>query len=228
MGIQINSPKMIILTNDRTDTYLNRIREEINPAVCYFLLLFFLVFIFLVFIFTILLEVDSIFEFQLDLVVALFPTSRDDRYSAVKTLLTAQAAVPSQMINFRTISNATKLKSVTQKIALQINCKMGGELWAVNIPTKTMMVCGVDVYHDPTRRGQSVVGFVASINPALTRWCSRAKYQTPGIELVDTLKICFMETLQKYYEVSTCVTLTSFHLVSSNLFIFLLFYFIFS
>ena len=140
-------------------------------------------------------------KFQLELVVAIFPTSRDDRYSAVKTLLTAQAAVPSQMINFRTISNSIKLRSVTQKIALQINCKMGGELWAVNIPSKTMMVCGVDVYHDPTRRGQSVVGFVASVNAAMTRWYSRAKYQTPGIELVDTLKICLMESLQKYHEV---------------------------
>ena len=134
--------------------------------------------------------------------MAIFPTSRDDRYAAVKTLLTAQAAVPSQMINARTISQATKLRSVTQKIALQINCKMGGELWAVNIPTKTMMVCGVDVYHDPTRRGQSVVGFVASVNPAMTRWYSRAKNQVPGIELVDTLKICLMESLQKYHEVS--------------------------
>ena len=133
--------------------------------------------------------------------MAIFPTSRDDRYAAVKTLLTAQAAVPSQMINARTISQATKLRSVTQKIALQINCKMGGELWAVNIPTKTMMVCGVDVYHDPTRRGQSVVGFVASVNPGMTRWYSRAKYQITETELSQNLRICLVECLHKYYEV---------------------------
>lgn len=133
--------------------------------------------------------------------VAIFPTSRDDRYAAVKTLCTAQYAIPSQMMNSKTISNPSKLRSIVQKIALQINCKMGGELWAVSIPTKTLMVCGVDVYHDPTKRGQSVVGFVASVNPGLTRWFSRAKYQGPGVELVDTLKICFLESLKKYYEV---------------------------
>ncbi len=104
-------------------------------------------------------------------------------------------------MNSKTISNPNKLRAIVQKIALQINCKMGGELWAVSIPTKTMMVCGVDVYHDPTRRGQSVVGFVASINPGLTRWYSRAKYQMPGCELTDTLKLCFIESLKKYYEV---------------------------
>ena len=71
------------------------------------------------------------------------------------------------------------------------------------------MVCGVDVYHDPTRRGESVVGFVASINPTCTRWYSRAKYQQPGVELVDTLKLCLVESLNKYYEVS-CLHLSLF------------------
>lgn len=39
-----------------------------------------------------------------------------------------------QVINARTISQQQKLRSVTQKIALQINVKLGGELWAVEIP----------------------------------------------------------------------------------------------
>ena len=104
-------------------------------------------------------------------------------------------------MNLRTISNTAKLRSVVQKIALQINCKLGGELWAVHIPSKTMMVCGMDVYHDPTRKGQSVVGFVASVNASMTRWYSRAKYQSAGQELVDTVKVCMIECLKKYYEV---------------------------
>ena len=29
-----------------------------------------------------------------------------------------------------------KLRSIVLKIALQINCKLGGELWAVDIPTE--------------------------------------------------------------------------------------------
>lgn len=139
--------------------------------------------------------------------MCIFPTSRDDRYSAVKTLCSAQSAVPSQMINAKTIANPSKLRSVVQKIALQINCKMGGALWAVHIPTTTMMVCGMDVYHDPTRRGQSVVGFVASIDPEMTRWYSRAKYQMPGVELVDTLKMCLIESLKKYFEVISHISI---------------------
>lgn len=39
-----------------------------------------------------------------------------------------------QVINVRTISNPAKLKSVAQKILLQVNCKLGGELWTVSVP----------------------------------------------------------------------------------------------
>ena len=33
MGMKINPPKMISLNNDHTDTYVSRIRDEINPKV---------------------------------------------------------------------------------------------------------------------------------------------------------------------------------------------------
>lgn len=33
MGMAINPPRFISLANDRTDTYVNRIRDEINPQV---------------------------------------------------------------------------------------------------------------------------------------------------------------------------------------------------
>lgn len=72
---------------------------------------------------------------QVQMVVTIFPTSRDDRYNAIKKLCCVECPVPSQVINARTISQQQKLRSVTQKIALQINCKLGGELWAVKIPT---------------------------------------------------------------------------------------------
>lgn len=39
-----------------------------------------------------------------------------------------------QVIISKTISRPDKMRSVVQKIALQINCKLGGELWSVDIP----------------------------------------------------------------------------------------------
>lgn len=39
-----------------------------------------------------------------------------------------------QAVNVRTISQPQKLRSIAQKILLQINCKLGGELWTVSVP----------------------------------------------------------------------------------------------
>lgn len=39
-----------------------------------------------------------------------------------------------QAINVRTISQQAKLKSIAQKIVLQLNSKLGGELWTVSVP----------------------------------------------------------------------------------------------
>ncbi|KAM7451808.1 Piwi-like protein 2 [Porites harrisoni] len=139
---------------------------------------------------------------HVQMVVIIFPTSRDDRYSAVKKLCCVESPVPSQVINARTISQPNKLRSVTQKIALQINCKLGGELWALDIPLKSLMVVGIDVYHDASRGGRSVGGFVASMNKHLTRWYSRVCFQSPGQELIDGLKMALTASLKKYHEVN--------------------------
>ena len=42
--------------------------------------------------------------------------------------------VPSQMVVSRTLNKAKQLMSVATKIAIQMNCKMGGVVWAVPIP----------------------------------------------------------------------------------------------
>ncbi|KAI6656672.1 piwi B [Oopsacas minuta] len=168
MGISIDQPKVIELADDRTDSYLRGIRENLQST--------------------------------LQLVVTIFPTQRDDRYSAVKKLCCIDSPVPSQVINSKTISNPSKLRSVAQKIALQINCKLGGELWALDIPLKNLMVVGIDVYHDTAQGRNSIGAFVASSNHLCTRWYSRVTIQMKGQEIVDGLKTCLVAALRKYHD----------------------------
>ncbi|KAL1438066.1 hypothetical protein MTO96_010408 [Rhipicephalus appendiculatus] len=78
--------------------------------------------------------IKDVLSKMVQVIVIIFPTSRDDRYSAVKRLCCVDMPVPSQVIISNTIGQQQKLRSVTQKVALQINCKLGGELWAVDIP----------------------------------------------------------------------------------------------
>ncbi|XP_073961880.1 piwi-like protein Ago3 isoform X1 [Choristoneura fumiferana] len=136
------------------------------------------------------------------LVVCMCPTSRDDRYAAIKKICCAENPVPSQVINARTVMNAQKVRSVTQKILLQINCKLGGTLWNISIPFKTAMVVGIDTYHDAGRKKRSVCAFIASYNQAMTHWYSKAVFQERGQEIVDGLKSCLVDALKHYLRVN--------------------------
>ena len=172
MGMKVGAPNMKSLANDRTETYLATLRETIKPDV--------------------------------QMVVMIMPSPRDDRYSAVKKLCSVEMPVPSQVINYKTLSNEKKASSVVQKVVLQMNCKLGGQLWGCQMNPKfgNLMVVGVDVFHDPSRRGSSVAAVVSSLNQTMSSWYSNTAFQTPGQELVDCLNVAFVEALRKYWEVN--------------------------
>lgn len=65
------------------------------------------------------------------------------------------------------------------KVLMQVNVKMGGQLWYIprepGYPALTM-VAGMDVYHDTKHRGRSVLAFVASLTPNFTSYYSQVAY----------------------------------------------------
>ena len=62
------------------------------------------------------------------------------------------------------------------------------------------MVVGIDVFHDKSRKSGSIAGVVASINDSLSRYYSNVAIQKQGQEIVDALKIAFMQALIRYHE----------------------------
>ncbi|XP_078598434.1 piwi-like protein 1 [Branchiostoma floridae x Branchiostoma japonicum] len=137
------------------------------------------------------------------MVVCILGNPRKDTYDAIKKFCCVEHPVPSQVIVSRTLNKKPMLMSVATKIGMQLNCKMGGELWAVEIPLTSLMVVGIDVYHDSLTKGQSVGGFVASMNRHLTRWYSRCTFhQHSGQELIDGLKHCLVASLRHYQSIN--------------------------
>lgn len=67
-------------------------------------------------------------------VVIIIPSNRDDVYRVIKTVCNRECPVPSQVIRNITLSNEKKTRSILQKVAMQINCKLGGALWTIKIP----------------------------------------------------------------------------------------------
>lgn len=117
------------------------------------------------------------------------------------------------MLVSRTLQKPGQLMSVATKVGIQINAKLGGEIWSVQIPvrhftlflllinmriktdrslcsfqSKTLMIVGIDTYRDSQNRSAQMVGFVASINPTCTRYYSRVIEQRTHHDLISGLK----------------------------------------
>jgi len=144
--------------------------------------------------------IRDVIDPTVQLVLTVVPQQKADRYAAIKKLCCMEKPIASQVVCVRTINNPKKLSSVAQKIALQINCKLGGELWACQTPFQDLMVVGIDVFHDKSHKRGSIAGVVASVNQNLSRYYSTVAIQKGGQEIIDALKVAFMEALVQYYE----------------------------
>ena len=54
---------------------------------------------------------------------------------------------------------------------------------------KSIMICGIDTYHDSAKKKGSVCAFIATANPEHTRFFSRASLQETHQELSSNLTL---------------------------------------
>jgi len=141
---------------------------------------------------------------EVQFVVVILPQQRDELYSAVKKqCLLLEKTVPSQVIIAKTLVNEKRLRSIMQKVVLQINCKLGGALWALQIPLKeAIMFVGIDTYHDPLKKKKSVLAMVASIETQCTHYFSRVNFQTPHQETAHAMRGMFEEMLAAFFQLN--------------------------
>ncbi|XP_034726927.1 piwi-like protein 1 [Etheostoma cragini] len=142
---------------------------------------------------------------QTQMVVVVLPSIRKDKYDSVKKYLCVDCPVPSQCVVSRTISKPQTLMTVATKIALQMACKMGGELWSVEIPLKQLMIVGIDCYHDTIAGKRSIGALVASLNQGMSRWFSKCVLQHKGQEIMDGLKMALSAALKAYLKFNNCL-----------------------
>ncbi|XP_021919553.1 piwi-like protein Siwi isoform X2 [Zootermopsis nevadensis] len=133
------------------------------------------------------------------LIFVVLPNNRLDRYSVIKKKCCVDCPVPTQLILHKTLINKN-VKSVASKVAIQINCKIGGAPWTVEIPLQGLMVVGYDVYHDSLQQGMSIGALVASLDKPMSRYFSAISFHRTGEELSNELSVNICKALQKYRE----------------------------
>ena len=127
---------------------------------------------------------------NVQMVVFIFPNNRGERYAAVKKICCMDLPVPSQVVLRKNLQDK-KIMSVVTKVAIQMNCKMGGDAWRITVPGN-MMICGYDTYHDSAQKNRSVCAFVTTYNQACSRYYSQTAFVQRKGELSDHLQSFMM------------------------------------
>merc|ERR1740131_810199 len=146
---------------------------------------------------------DSVLDQGPQLVMVVVPNNKGEHYAVIKKRLCLDVPTPSQVITATVFNKPKGLMSVATKVAVQMNCKLGGEPWAVKMPLKDTMVIGYDTYHDTVSKGRSVGAVVASLNSTFTKYLSVANLHTnPAQELNDNMCPAITKALRKYSEIN--------------------------
>ncbi|TRY80402.1 hypothetical protein TCAL_07749 [Tigriopus californicus] len=137
----------------------------------------------------------------LEMVLVVARTKRADRYGAVKKTCLVELGIPSQFVLTKSISNGRNQIQVVQKLAIQVNAKLGGANWGISSPFSNAMVIGIDVYHNADG-GKSWSGFVASLNRTFTCWFSDSRQHQYENEIMNNISDIFGRALKAYYELN--------------------------
>ncbi|KFV70772.1 Piwi-like 2, partial [Dryobates pubescens] len=160
LGMQVSKPILVELKDDRIETYAKSIRSFLNT------------------------------QDRVQLLLCLISGNREDLYAAIKKLCCLHAPVPSQVINALSLgTQLNKMRAVVHKVLLQINCKLGGELWGVDIPL--------------VRRGgrENQPSWLEALSAAGCKFLG-VVFQMPHQEIADSLQLLLLDALQRFHEVN--------------------------
>ncbi|XP_001605719.1 piwi-like protein Siwi [Nasonia vitripennis] len=125
------------------------------------------------------------------------------RYQAIKKKLCLDRPIPSQVVMSRTLVQKTpaNTRSVATKVAVQLNCKMGGVPWTTDIGQilPGLMVVGFDVCHD---KNGDFGALVASLDQNFARYYSAVSVHAAGEELSNHFAQLLGNAVMEFYKVN--------------------------
>lgn len=76
---------------------------------------------------------EAIQKTKPQMLLCIVSNNKLDRYSAIKKKCCVDRPIPTQVIVAKTLRNKGAM-SIATKVAIQINCKLGGAAWGAEIP----------------------------------------------------------------------------------------------
>ncbi|KAJ8941721.1 hypothetical protein NQ318_023317 [Aromia moschata] len=135
------------------------------------------------------------------MIMCVVPNNSIDRYSAIKKKGCVDRGVPTQVILAKNLSSKGVM-SIATKVAIQLNCKVGGSPWTVTMPLSSLMVVGYDVCRDTANKGKSFSGMVASLDKQITRYFNFVTEHKMEEELSDNFASFMLVACQRFKDIN--------------------------
>ncbi|KAG4068811.1 hypothetical protein HA402_002502 [Bradysia odoriphaga] len=139
------------------------------------------------------------------LIVLVLTTPDEGIYGCIKKYC-IENAIQSQVLLSNTIQGR-KAMSVATKVAIQINCKLGGLPWMVKIPLKGLMTIGFNVFHNTKDKRKKSCGAIVATwdmmdirtSKISQKYYSAVSAHISGNELSTDLALHVCQAVREYY-----------------------------
>lgn len=131
------------------------------------------------------------------------PNNNEEKYSCIKKKCCVDRPMPSQVVTLRTIAprgnKAAGLMSVATKVVIQINAKLKGAPWMINMPLPGIMTVGFDVCHSAKDKNKSFGALVATMDMTKSvRYFSAVTEHLKGQEISNEVALNMTMSLKAY------------------------------
>uniref|UniRef100_A0A6P7G3R5 LOW QUALITY PROTEIN: piwi-like protein Siwi n=1 Tax=Diabrotica virgifera virgifera TaxID=50390 RepID=A0A6P7G3R5_DIAVI len=103
------------------------------------------------------------------LIMCVLSTNHADRYQSIKKKCSVDRRIPSQIVLRKNLTSKGVM-SIATKVAIQLNCKIGGAPWSIVMPLSNVMVVGYDACRDTLKKQGSFAAMLARLDRAMTRY----------------------------------------------------------
>ncbi|KAF5291921.1 hypothetical protein FQA39_LY14153 [Lamprigera yunnana] len=136
-------------------------------------------------------------SFNPQLIMCVASNNKADRYAAIKKKCCVDKAVPTQVILAKNL-DSKGVMSIATKVAIQLNCKLGGAPWSIPVPVKNTMIVGFDVCHDTSHKEKSYGALVATLNNNCCSYFSTVTAHQSGEEMSNDFGLGVVKACRKW------------------------------
>nr|QID20004.1 aubergine [Drosophila buzzatii] len=139
------------------------------------------------------------------IIMLVLKSNNEEKYSCIKKRACVDRPVPSQVVTLRTIAprpeRVSGLMSIATKVVIQMNAKLMGAPWMIELPLRDLMTVGFDVCHSSKNKNKSYGALVATMDmKSSTRYFSSVTEHMKGQELSEQMSLKMTCALKAYRE----------------------------